>query len=240
MDKTAMDILLFTLPALLGTFSGAALCVVFTRRVKLLWVLFAALYLAADTLILIFSPRLEHGQWNWSSKICSLLFALVVFFLFRLSRVEVGLVLPKDQLSWRWTLICIVGAVAFDGVLNYIFRTHQAPGLETIVYQATMPGLSEELTYRGISFALIQRAFSGAHGWWAKAAPALIPSLVFGLIHTYSPKNGFSYHEWSGFLFSLTLGLWFAWTRLRSGSLLGPIVAHNAANTAGCLIRGLR
>ena len=121
MYKTAMEILLFTLPALLGTFGGAVLCFVFTRQVKLLWVLFAALYLAADTLILIFSPRLEHGQWNWFSKTFSLLFALVVFFLLRLSRTEVGMVLPKNQPSWRWTVICIVGAVVFDGVLNYIF-----------------------------------------------------------------------------------------------------------------------
>jgi uncharacterized protein len=240
MYKTAMDMLIFTLPALLGTFVGAALCFAFTRMVKLMWVLLAALYLSIDTLILIYSPRIEHGQWNWSSKIFSLVFALVFIFLLGLSREEVGIVLPKNWSSWRWTVICIVGAVAFGGILNYIFRTHQAPGLETVAYQATMPGIGEEITYRGISFALIQRAFSGAHGWWAKAAPALVPSLVFGLIHTYSPKNGFSYHEWSGFLFSLTLGLWFAWVRLRSGSLLGPIVAHNAANTVGCLIQGLR
>ncbi len=227
-------------PALMGTFCGVVLCFAFTRHVKVLWVLAAALYLALDTLVLIHAPRLDHGQWNWSSKTFSILFALVVFFLFRLSRQEVGLVLPDNSSSWRWTVLCVLGAVLFDGVLNYIFRTHQSPNLATIAYQATMPGISEELTYRGIAFALFQRAFSGARGWWAKAAPVLIPSLVFGLLHTYSPKGGFSHLEWGGFLFSLPLGLWLAWGRLRTGSLLGPVLAHNAANTAGALIRGLR
>jgi membrane protease YdiL (CAAX protease family) len=234
-----MDSLLFMLPALLGTFCGAALCFAFTRHVKVLWVLAAALYLAFDTLVLLHAPRLDHGQWNWSSKIFSILFALAIFFAFRLSRQEVGFVLPKDSPSWGWTVLCILGAVLFDGVLNYIYRTHQAPGLATIAYQATMPGISEELTYRGIGFALVQRAFAGTRGWWAKAAPVLIPSLVFGLLHTYSPKSGLAHLEWSGFLFSLPLGLWFAWGRLRTGSLLGPVLAHNAANTAGALIRGL-
>jgi membrane protease YdiL (CAAX protease family) len=234
-----MHPLLFMFPASVGTFCGTTLCVAFTRQVKSVWVLAAAFYMAFDTFVLIYAPRLDHGSWNWSSKIFSLLFALIIVFLFRLSRHEVGFVLPKDSSSWIWTVLCIFGAVLFDGVLNYIYRTHQSPSFATLAYQATMPGISEELTYRGISFALFQRAFADARGWWAKAAPALIPSLVFGLIHTYSPKGGFSHLEWGGFWFSLPLGLWFGWSRLRTGSLLGPVLAHNASNTAGAFIRGL-
>ncbi|MGI4756603.1 MAG: CPBP family intramembrane glutamic endopeptidase [Janthinobacterium lividum] len=64
--------------------------------------------------------------------------------------------------------------------------------------------------------------------------------MIFGLLHIYSPKNGLSHLEWGGLVFSLPLGLWFAWSRLRTGSLLGPILAHNVANTAGNLIRGMR
>ncbi|MGI4756518.1 MAG: CPBP family intramembrane glutamic endopeptidase [Janthinobacterium lividum] len=141
--------------------------------------------------------------------------------------------LPKSRSSWRWTVLCVIGALLSDGILNYIYRTHQAPDIETIAYQLTMPGLSEDLTYRGIGFALLQRAFAHARGWWAKAAPALIPSIIFGLLHIYSPKNGLSHLEWGGLVFSLPLGLWFAWSRLQTGSLLGPILAHNVANTAG-------
>ena len=224
---------------LLGTFGGTAFCYAFTRQVKFLWVVATALYLAADTLVLLYAPRLAQSPWPWVSKIFSILLALVVFFLFRLSREEVGIVLPKSTASWYWTALCIFGALLFDGVLNYIYRTHQLPSLGAIAYQATMPGISEELTYRGISFAFLQRAFADARGWWAKAAPVLIPSLAFGLLHVYSPKSGISHLEWGGFLFSLPLGLWFAWTRLRTGSLLGPVLAHNAANTAGALIRGI-
>ena len=234
-----MNTLWFTLPALLGTVVGAALCTAFTRRVKLLWVLATAVYLALDVLVLLHAPRLEHARFNWSSKIFSILFALGIVFVFRLSREEIGFVLPKGRSPWLWTLLCLLGAVFFDGILNYIFRTHQMPSLATIAYQAVMPGISEEITYRGVSFALLQRAFAGARGWWAKAAPALIPSLVFGLLHTYSPKDGLSHLEWGGFFFSLPLGLWFAWNRVRTGSLLGPVLAHNAANTTGALIRGL-
>jgi len=220
-----METFSFTLPALLGTIIGAALCSTFTRRVKLPWVLATALYLALDVVVLLHAPRLEHARFNWSSKIFSILFALVIVFVFRLSREEVGFVLPKGRSSWLWTLLCLLGAVLFDGVLNFIYRTHQTPSLATIAYQAVMPDISEEITYRGVSFALLQRAFADARGWWATAAPALIPSLI-GLLHTYSPKNGLSHLEWGGFFFSLPLGLWFAWNRLRTGSLLGPVLAH--------------
>ncbi len=235
-----MDTVWFVLPALLGTCGGALFFRVFTRNIKPLWILLAALYLALDTVVILHAPRLDHGQWNWSSKVASLLLGALTIAALQLSRAEVGIVMPRGRSAWAWTAVGIVGAVAFDGTLNYIFRTHHGPSLETILYQVTMPGLDEELTYRGVAFALIYRAFVTAGERYANAAAILIPSLVFGLLHAYSHSNGSSHFEWGGLFFSLPLGLLFAWVRLRSGSLLGGVLAHNLANITGAMVRGLR
>lgn len=235
-----MEVGWYIFPALAGTILGTILCLLFTRPARPAWVLAAGLYFALDAVIVLKAPPIPGTSWNWSGKLLSAIFGLAIFFALRLSREEVGFVLPRTRSSWCWSIFGIAAAMVFDGTLNFVFRDHKVAGIEAILYQATMPGFSEELAYRGIGFALIQRAFEIAGERWKRVPPIVIPSLVFGLSHGYSRDNGTSHFVWIPFLFSLILGFWFAWIRLRSGSLLGPVLAHNSANTAGSWLSGLR
>lgn len=111
-------------------------------------------------------------------------------------------------------------------------------GAEDMAFQLTMPGLEEELFYRGLLLLALERAFAGRvrllgvdWGWGA-----VLSCLLFGLAHAFSFNSG-------GFtLDPLTLALTAlpsfiaVWLRLRTGSLLLPVIIHNFGNSIMILL----
>lgn len=83
----------------------------------------------------------------------------------------------------------------------------------TLLFQALMPGLDEEPLFRG-----------------------LLLVMLFGLVHGIVYQGG----EWRVSLLSIALtgfyGLVLLWMRERSGSLLMPIITHNAVNLTAFLV----
>ncbi len=220
-------------PIILGLGCTAAVCVLFTRRVKLGWLCAAAAYLVIDSVVVFHAPTIAGAHWNWSGKLSSVLIALVAIPLFQLRRDEVGIRLPSGERAWVETLLGISALTGIVLALNYVFRDHTGFSREALLYQATLPGLDEELVYRGIAFALIQRAFSTAEARWSVVSPILITSCMFGLAHGYSRDNGSAHFAWFPFSYSLFVGVWLAVLRVRTRSLLGAVFAHNLANAGG-------
>ena len=93
-----------------------------------------------------------------------------------------------------------------------------------------MPGVAEELMYRGILLALFERAFgqSAMSCQLRFGYASLLTSLIFGLGHGLSYEDG--HYQFSWLLFSTTAawGALAALVRTRSGSLLWPILCHGA------------
>ncbi len=227
----------YPLLAFIGVYGGALLCFPLTRRMPGRWLLAAALYLAIDAEVLIGSMRIVH--LNWLAKTVSVLLALATIKAFRLSRAEVGLKLPKRG-SWGWISAALALAViwSFTGVLGMYPRPFT---LQSLSYQAFMPGIAEELAYRGVAYAMLLRGFEGVRSRMTPLAPVLITSFCFGLAHLESPI-GLPPPGWlllmvyfgalqvgTKSLFGAMLGI----LRWRSGSLLGPFLAHGAYNVAG-------
>ena len=109
--------------------------------------------------------------------------------------------------------------------------------LETIVFQWTMPGLDEELFYRGVLLLAMNEAFAprvnilGARIGYG----GLLTSVLFGLAHGVSyGAGGFSFDP---MFFALTGGpsLLLLWLREKTGSLVLSVIAHNIANGASTL-----
>jgi hypothetical protein len=95
-----------------------------------------------------------------------------------------------------------------------------------------MPGIDEEPFFRGVFLTLLSRAFQ--QRWnllGAEIAPgALIVTFVFAAGHGLTVQHGRLHLE--VLLFGLTgaLGFGLLWIRQRTGSLLLPVLAHNAIN----------
>ena len=126
---------------------------------------------------------------------------------------------------------------AFFAAIALVFPAGEVSS-EEVAFQLTMPGLEEEPFYRGVLLFALDRAFTGRvrflgvdWGWGA-----LLSCLLFGLAHSFGFSDGqFSFDP---MIMALTAipSLLAVWLRLRTGSLLLPILAHNFGNSISLLI----
>lgn len=236
-----MSILWPVMPSVLGVFVGCLVCFCWKRTIRPIWAMATALYFVADALVLMHAPHVSGVElhWNWAGKLLSIVFSLVVLMLLRLSSAECGLKLPNTRNAWIWTFAGVAAAAVFAGVFNWAYRDGSHIRFETYLFQFTMPGLDEELSFRGVAFALLNRAFVDVQGRWQGVPAAIVTTLVFSLAHGWSIHAGHSEFVWVPLLYSAILGLLFAVTRLRSASLFGSVLAHNAANGFGTFLGSL-
>ncbi len=175
----------------------------------------------------------QELRWNWFGKLVDFSAAVVFVVLYKgLSRKEYGITLSLEKGSLKpivlSTLVYIVLPVFFG-----IAGEFHLPSRETILYQLTMPGLSEELIFRGILLALLNKTYGtpwklwGANLGWG----AIITTLLFGLVHglSFSPSYEFQFNL-GAILGTGAAGLFFVWLKERSKSLLPGILAHNLSN----------
>lgn len=195
-----------------------------------------------DNLLIVLSNRFSSLQFvpnsiwegflicNWSGKIYSIICILLLLLLFRrfLGKVEVGLTIRQNPgsifpgglvilLLASWALL--VGLDSPKGKFD----------LATLAYLAVIPGLNEELVYRGVLLAILIKIFPenvellGAPFGWG----IIFTSLLFGLLHGFWFDTDLRFHIESIALRNATLsGLIFAWLKMRTGSLLMPFIAH--------------
>jgi uncharacterized protein len=206
-------------------------------RYALLFVILLALDAAVTALPLTFELNPEAARWNWVGKLFSLSWALLFVAAGPLGSSEAGLTLRQREGSVIPAAIVTLVAIVATG---FLVSGQQQLGAETLLFQATMPGLAEEVVYRGVLFALLLRAFGATEkrGGAAVHYCTLVTALAFGLWHGLNVVDGSLDFNFMFFLFPFLGGLIFGWLRASTGSLLFPIVAHNGANLSGYLFNG--
>lgn len=199
--------------------------------------LLAALILIAEGLVVsgfnftLFSKQ----QWNWTGKSASLIAAvLFVYFNPVLNTKTIGLSSYLKPFS-LYPVLGVGGVALLFRSVPKLISGHLGVfhNLETFIFQATLPGLSEEIIYRGILLGLLNKVypatitvFKAKIGWGV-----LIVSVLFGLEHGVQLDNNWNL-LFSSEKFCKILGFSFilAWLKQRSGSLLPAITFHNLWN----------
>jgi membrane protease YdiL (CAAX protease family) len=187
-------------------------------------------------------PRLpEH--YNWTGKFFECLVdILAIFILLRVagwSREELGLRMSFRAGTGRDVLRLLVPIILVETVVLWFLVPGQRPGLEDHLFQLSTPGLTEELAFRGVLLALLDRAFTGrvvvvgaGLGWGAA-----VTSIIFGLWHGLDVDAQFRVSLDLAPMAIPTLGGFvLAWCRARSGSIVLPIAAHAGMNEVANLI----
>lgn len=172
--------------------------------------------------------RVIGERWNWSGQ--GLMLAGVLWIAAMLSR--------RAGLSWRtmgftWhqqpgsmrVALAVAAAALSLHLLVMSGSRFRLVGVsfETWLYQATLPGLVEELLFRGVLLALLDRAFVarrvvlGASIGWG----GVVVTVVFVALH------GLDASALSGVL---PAALLYLWLRARTGSLVLPVIVHNLWN----------
>lgn len=207
----------------------------FDKRLTLGFGLLFAAYLGLDDLVTGLPSgssafALIGGEWNWSGKIYSLLLSVAVVLGLGIKAEALGLTLSQKNL--KASLIALLLFIAWGFSLGLLFKP-SAPSAETLAFQASMPGIVEELAYRGIAPALLLGLIRGKEPpqgvpW----AVVLITAVAFGIWHGLSYSDAaFSFDPMSA-LFPFIGSIAGGWLRFNSGSLLFPVLAHSFANLA--------
>ncbi len=176
------------------------------------------------------------ADWNWAGKLAALAGTLAVMALPAFGWKRCGMTLDQGP-RWGGAIVMFAGlAVLFFG-LALSGADGRPDNLETIVFQWTMPGLDEELFYRGTLLLALNEAFRAKAN--ALGAPigygGLLATVLFGLTHALSYKAGAVDFDLMTFAMTGVPALLLLWLRERTGSLLLPVLGHNIANGASTL-----
>lgn len=169
------------------------------------------------------------GDWNWDGKLYSLGWALAFVSAGPLSLEEAGLTLRQRAGSVRGAALATAALTVASFGLGVVFGG-DPPDAETVAFQLTMPGLAEEVVFRGVLIGLLHRALSGG-GLSARVGPTLVTAVAFGLVHGLSVSDGAPAFEWLFFSYTFVGGLAYGWLRERTGSVAFPVLAHSLGNT---------
>jgi membrane protease YdiL (CAAX protease family) len=167
-------------------------------------------------------------RWNWSGQVLMLAGALWIAAM--LSR-RAGLSWPAMGFTWRQQPGSMRAALAVAATALSLHLLAMSASrfrlvgvsLETWLYQATLPGLVEEVLFRGVLLALLDRVFVarrvvlGASIGWG----GVVVTLVFVALHGL---------DVAALLGVLPAALLYLWLRARTGSLVLPVIVHNLWN----------
>lgn len=188
----------------------------------------------------VFHIHLPGTHWNWVGKAIDLMMlssAVVTLILAGVfKRADLGLTLRQAPGWARALAIYILPFLLANALISYfalLGPPGPAPTLESIAFQATLPGLAEELGYRGLFLALFNRlaprtvSILGAPIGYG----TLATSLIFAAMHAvdFAPDLALQFSP-IAFVMTGGTGLLLAWLRLRTGSLALPVLVHNATN----------
>lgn len=204
------------------------------------WLLIAALLVAVNDGLLTQAygllPDLIGGEWNWQGKLLALAATLAIAASPAFGFRRVGLTIAQEPGSLKAALPVAALYCAFFAVIAMAFAGGRSSG-EEIAFQLTMPGLEEEPFYRGILLLALDQAFTGRKrllgvdwGWGA-----VLSCFLFGMAHAFGFSHGsFSFDPMTMALTAIPSFI-AVWLRLRTGSLLLPILLHNFGNSFSLL-----
>lgn len=134
------------------------------QRFSLRWLLVAALLVALNDVLLTRAygllPEMIGGSWNWQGKLLALCATLAIASLPAFGWRRAGFTLFQEPGSLRAAMPVAALYCAFFIAIALAFPGGPAD-VETAAFQLTMPGIEEELFYRGILLLALDQAFRG-------------------------------------------------------------------------------
>jgi membrane protease YdiL (CAAX protease family) len=236
-----MDALIYSLILASIGFAVAMLARSAEKRILVTSAALFAIYLALDDYItglphLVPALHFIPGHWNWSGKVLSLVFSAIVIGSLRLSPDAVGL-RKQEHPGIAWIAVGLF--IVWGACLGVLFRPG-APDAETLAFQATMPGLAEEIAFRGIAPAILLTLMNRMpHVDDIPWAVILATSVMFGLVHALSFSHGSVGFDLMSGLFPFIGSIPGGWLRFKTKSLLVPVLGHGLANVAFHIAGGL-
>lgn len=205
------------------------------------WLAVAALLVAINDALLTYAygklPDLIGGAWNWQGKVLALGATLAIAALPMFGWRRCGLTLAQEPGGLKAALPVAALYCAFFVAISLFFPSGKT-NAEEVAFQLTLPGFEEEPFYRGILLFALDQAFAGRKrllgvdwGWGA-----VLSCFLFGMAHAFGYSGGhFSFDAMTMALTALP-SFFAVWLRLRTGSLLLPVLLHNFGNSISLFV----
>jgi hypothetical protein len=197
-----------------------------------MWARRAVALLALYLIALALAGWLRPAAWAaWGSAVAAfavLLTAQPLISLGALQPAEIGLTAPRPG-TMRVVVLAIGLALLLNVVVMIVRGAAPVRVAGTTVAAVLIAAVLEELVFRGVLLALLDRALpqrwriAGAYIGWGGVA------LTFSFVALHGLRPGL-------LLGVLPAALLYLWLRERTGSLLAPIAAHLAWNLSVLLL----
>lgn len=202
-------------------------------------VLFCGSYLIYQIMLVL--PRLFpvfdviQSSWNWEGKILAAIWAILAWVCCR--KYFPGhnfMTFHQDRQGFRSALLAAAGVVVLaTGIWYWLGNANW--DAETLIFQATLPGIDEEIMFRGVLLGLLLSSFRKDYP--VALHPAVwITSILFGFMHALIINSTLSVHFDTIYFIQTTFaGIMWGWITLKSRSILLAVVSHNLSNGLGTL-----
>jgi len=194
----------------------------------------------------------DHAfAWNYLHHITQLVLAILAMKLyFKRSMSDWGFNLNQSKWSltvfWKftigWIVFWTIGTVAFSlltghslSVFNYPLTTRNIAG--NLSFMLLMPGPSEEVLFRGFVIIVLSQSWKGhvRIGKLSVSVAGLIAAVLFAYAHIGYSIFPFQIYALNPMQLAMAfgLGIFYAVTFEKTGSLLCPVLSHSASDLFG-------
>jgi len=179
--------------------------------------------------------KLINGNWNWNGKILGVVFGIFCYFIFRsLFKDHDYFTLKQDKNNLKKTSLVSLIVVVLATTIWFLFGKSEF-SIESLAFQLTLPGIDEEIMYRGILLGLLMSALKYKQRFIGNPS-ILITSILFGLIHALKMGKDLTPNFNMIYFFQTGLaGYAWGWITIKSRSILLAMLSHNFSNFFGTL-----
>lgn len=175
------------------------------------------------------------GRWNWDGKLYGICWAVISYFLFRkLFQENDFFTLQQNKAGLKPALRGAAGLVLLSVIIWFILGK-SAFNAETLAFQISLPGMDEEMIFRGIGLGLLTTALKNKT--WLPGNPSVwLTAVLFGLMHALTISKNYAV-DFDPFYFIQTglAGYVWGWVTIRSRSIVLAVLSHNLSNFLGTL-----
>ena len=168
------------------------------------------------------------GNWNWDGKIYGVIWGVAAYFIFRRQFADNNFFTLKQNKEGLKSALKVVVAIISISVLGGIVNDKDF-NLETLLFQISLPGIDEEIMYRGVLLGLMCSALRSGGVAWRNPA-IIINGILFGLVHALSINDGALQFSIMNFVWTWIIGYSFGYIAIKTRSILLPMLTHNLYN----------
>ncbi|RKR09327.1 hypothetical protein C8C83_0951 [Flavobacterium sp. 90] len=187
--------------------------------------------------------QIISGKRNWTGKLFGISFGLLTYLLLYHKLKPFNFLRFKQDKKALLKTILVSSILICTAFFSY-FDTRIDFNIEILAFQLTMPGIDEEIMFRGILLALLLICLQDKIRIKEKTfgnPGILIIGILFGLVHGFSITDGLEWKfEFYPFIWTSVSGYILSWITVETKSILLPILSHNMINFIQTLMKMIK